>query len=117
MKNEAFKKNLHNMMAKKGCNQDDIARTIGVAPSTVSHWYLGISIPRGDTLLKLAQYLGTSPSMLIEEKATFNLMDEERILHYFRTLSPKGKEEALKRMQELTQIYWYSKGENVAKSG
>lgn len=112
MKNEEFRKNLRNLMDEKGCTQDDVAKAIDVSPSTVSHWYIGLSCPRGETLLHLANYLCVSPSMLMGEKRTLALMDEEKLLHDFRMLSPTGKEKALERIHELTQLYWYN---NIAK--
>ena len=39
------------------------------------------------------------------------MYDEEQLLRDFRMLSPKGKEKALERMEELKQLYWYEKEE------
>ena len=115
MRNDEFMRNLRHLMAVKNCTQCDIAKACSVSQSTVSHWYLGLSKPRGETMLKLADYLCASPSTMIGAKTTFTVMDEERLLRAFRMLSPVGKEKALERMDELTQLYWYSK--DVAKEG
>ena len=107
---EAFRKNLAHLMVERKCTQEDIARSVGVCPSAVSHWYLGISIQRGDTMVKLANFFGVSPSTMIGSYSLFTTMNEEKLLADFRKLSPVGQEKALERMHELKQLYWYENG-------
>ena len=114
MANEAFRKNLINLMDAKHLLQIDVAKATGVTDSAVCMWRSGKMCPRGETLIRLAKVLGVTPSMLMEERGTFEQIDEERLLNDFRMLSPKGKEKALERMDELKQLYWYSR-ETVAK--
>ena len=96
-------------MNEKGCTQDDIARSLGVAPSAVSHWYMGLSCPRSETLMKLANFFMVAPSTLMGSVGSFAMVDEEKLLRGFRMLSPKGKELALERIEELKQLHWYDK--------
>ena len=106
---EVFKKNLAHLMIEKQYTQEDVAKGIGVAITTVSHWYVGRSLPRGETLIALASFFGVPPSTFLKSGNVFQTIDEERLLNGFRMLSPKGKEKALERIDELKQLYWYSK--------
>ena len=109
---DVFRKNLSNMIYERDVTQKDVADHIGVTQTAVSHWLTGMTTPRGDTLIKLANYFGTTPSVLMGNASALSTIDEERILHLFRMLSPLGKEKALERMDELTKLYWYG---DVAK--
>ena len=111
---EAFAKNLNHLISIKCIRQVDIARALGVTRSTVCRWCEGSSIPSGKKLVALSEYLSITPSVIMGEKSTLTQIDEERVLHGFRMLSPVGKEKLLERMEELKQLYWYDK-ENVAK--
>ena len=115
MKKQAdFCKNLNNLLDIRCINQVDVANALNISRSTVSRWCDGSSFPKGKTVIALAEYLCVTPSMLTGIRSTVAQFDEETLLHYFRMLSPKGKEKALERMQELTQLYWYS-NDSVAK--
>jgi len=114
MTDNIFRKNLLNCLTKNNMTQGDIASKVGVSKSTVSMWCNGLTKPRGTTLVKLAKCLSVTPAMLLSENDTFFLLDEEKLLHDFRMLSPKGKEKAMERMEELKQLYWYDK-ERIAK--
>lgn len=102
---EAFRRNINRLMYAKDYNQADIVRYIGVTSATVSDWCSGKKFPRTDTIEKLAKLFGVSVFELVCEDDG----DEERLLRAFRVLSPYGKEQALKRIDELKQLYWYDK--------
>ena len=112
---EIFRKNLHHLMIEQDRSQDDVAKHLGTSQSAVSHWLVGRNFPRGETIVKIADYFNVSPSTLTKRNAPLrecvNLYDEEKLLRDFRMLSPKGKEKALERMEELKQLYWYEKEE------
>ena len=103
---EIFSKNLKEIMYRKGYNQSDIVNHLGVAHSTVSDWVNGKSIPHGN-MNALCKFLGTDVFKLLSEGENL----EYKLLHDFRMLSPTGKQKAIERMEELTKLYWYEKGE------
>lgn len=45
------------IMEKKGYNQSDIGRTLGIGDTTVSYWIRKRAIPKADDALKLADSL------------------------------------------------------------
>ena len=106
-KREAFRKNLNGLMYRDFCTQSDLAKYLDMSPQTISLWVKGLAYPRTDTMDKIAKHFGVSVFELVCEENG----DEERLLKAFRVLSPKGKEKALERMEELKQLYWYSNEE------
>lgn len=52
------------LRAKNGGNQSEVARYIGVSPQAVQQWVTGETAPRGNNLIKLADFLGVSRSYL-----------------------------------------------------
>lgn len=112
---ENFRKNLNHLMASKNLTQSDIAKSLNVSLSCVNHWCLGFAMPRGETFIMLARLLNVAPSTLLGNQSAFSTMDEEKLLTIYRSLSQTGKEIALERMYELSQLYWYDKNERIAK--
>ena len=103
---ETFKKNLNRLMLSRGVYaQVDLARYIGASVSTVSGWTRGASYPRADAMEKIAKFFGVTTFELVCEYDD----QEEQLLRAFRVLSPYGKAEAIKRMNELKDLYWYDK--------
>ena len=105
---ENFSRNLKRLMDIRQCSEADVCRYTEKSSATISDWVNGKKFPRTDSLEKLARFFNVSVFELVCE----NNGDEERLLRVFRLLSPKGKEKALERMEELKQLYWYNK-ENV----
>ena len=52
---ETFSKNLAELLKNNNINQKELAKKIGVSPSTVSMWVTGNSSPRMDLLEKIAE--------------------------------------------------------------
>lgn len=52
------------LQRKNGGNQSELARFVGVSPQAVQKWVAGESEPRGDNLLKAAEFLAVSPAYL-----------------------------------------------------
>lgn len=50
-----------------GLTQEALARQVGVIGITVSRWERGKCAPVGDSLAKLCEVLGKSPTELLEE--------------------------------------------------
>jgi SOS-response transcriptional repressor LexA len=51
--------------AKNGGNQSELARHAGVSPQAVQQWISGKTVPRGNHLAKVADYLGVTRSFLL----------------------------------------------------
>lgn len=52
------------LLDKNGGNQSELARHVGVSPQAVQQWIAGETSPRGKNLIKVAEFLGVSPSEL-----------------------------------------------------
>ena len=72
---ETFSKNLAELLKNNNINQKELAKKIGVSPSTVSMWVTGNSSPRMDlyTILKdedkieIAEVFNIAPSVLLTD--------------------------------------------------
>lgn len=101
-----FTKNLNSYIEQNGKTQLEIAKSIGVSPQTFNTWCKGIAIPRMGKVQALADYFHINKSDLIEEKKHQD--DTPKILQHYNKLNEIGKQEAIKRVEELTYIPLYS---------
>lgn len=97
----------------KEATLEEIANNVGLAKSTVQRYEAGkidkIKLP---VIQSIANYLSVNPAWLIGQSDD---MYESRtpssvppIIHYYNQLNNTGKEEAEKRVKELTYIPEYS---------
>lgn len=63
-----FSKNLRRYVAESGKQQKEIAKDMGVNPTTFNMWYTGKSIPGTGKLGALARYFRVGLSDLVNEK-------------------------------------------------
>ena len=106
LQKEIFTRNLNLYIKQHGKTQLEIAHSIGVSPQTFNTWCKGIAIPRMGKIQALADYFHINKSDLIEEKKQAD--DVPAILQYYNKLNDLGKQEALKRVEELTYIPMYN---------
>ncbi len=59
--------NIKNFRKAKGLSQDELAAKLNVVRQTVSKWENGLSVPDSEMLLKIAEELDTSVSVLLDE--------------------------------------------------
>ena len=52
------------LQAKNGGNQSELARFVGVSPQAVQKWLAGVTEPRGENLMRAAEFVGMTPSAL-----------------------------------------------------
>ena len=64
---ETFSKNLAGLLKNNNISQKELAKKIGVSPSTVSMWVTGNSSPRMDLLEKIAEVFNITPSVLLTD--------------------------------------------------
>lgn len=93
---------------------EDIANNVGLAKSTVQRYEAGkidnIKLP---VIQSIANYLSVNPAWLIGKSDDMeSQMLIPKILHYYNQLNSKGKEEAEKRVMELTYFPEYSLSSN-----
>ena len=66
-----FKDNFNRILSEKNkikkISQRQLARLVGVAPSSITEWLKGRGIPNADKITKLAEVLGVAVSDLIDE--------------------------------------------------
>ena len=84
----------------------DICKLLGFPAATFSDWINAKSYPRIDKIELMANYFGISKSDLVEEHVAKK--DEPSILSYYNSLNDMGKQEATKRVKELTYIPQYT---------
>lgn len=59
-----FWERLYNLCLQKGCKPNTIAKSIGLSTATATKWKNG-SIPNGEALAKIADYLDCSVDYLL----------------------------------------------------
>lgn len=52
------------LLQKNNGNQSELARYVGVSPQAVQKWIAGFTEPKGKNLLKVAEFVGASPSQI-----------------------------------------------------
>lgn len=102
---EVFAKNLSYYINISGRDQKEIAKVVGVAPSTFNEWVKGKKYPRIDKIEILANYFGILKSDLIEENKdkkdishTIAVTEDEQMLLDLFRLIPNDKQEMVLQM-------------------
>ena len=67
-----FASRLAALLRRKDMKQNELARALDVAESTVGKWLLTKSIPRMGTIQQIADFFGVSKSYLLEEDANID---------------------------------------------
>lgn len=100
----------------KGTKPNPVGKKIGVASSTITQWKNG-SIPNGETLIKLADYLDCSVDYLLGRTSSSNLKltineknsspelseDEQKMIDIFKCLTPMQQGEIIGRAQHMSE--------------
>lgn len=99
----------------------DVAKALGVAESTVSRYETSDIQNMGiDKIKSLASVLKCSPGYLMgweENKNSLHTPKETILLEHYNKLNEKGKDEAIKRVSELTEINKYTELEDYNETG
>ena len=72
--------NIKNLRKAKGLSQDELAAKLNVVRQTVSKWENGLSVPDSEMLIKIAEELDTSVSLLLDETIKPDEENELKIL-------------------------------------
>ena len=99
-----------------GLTLEEVGNAVGVSKSTVKKWEDGyISNMRRDKIQSLARVLQINPVRLLGVKVTHMLQPDDpqfmKMLTLYHTLNELGKEKAIERLEELSEIERYKKNE------
>ena len=98
----------------KGLKQEDLAKLIGVTKGAVGNYEADYSSPKDIVLYKIFEVLNVDANYIfqdnIENKKTPPPLtaEENRLLNAFSKLNQNGKQEAVNRVEELTEISKYT---------
>lgn len=102
---EVFARNLSYYINISGRDQKEIAKVVGVAPSTFNEWVKGKKYPRIDKIELLANYFGILKSDLIEEhndkkdiSHTIAVTEGEQMMLDLFRLIPEDKQQMVLQM-------------------
>ena len=108
MKYEIGKK-IRKYREAQNLTQKEFANLVGVSNARVSNWEQGLNRPDVDLLAIICTVLKVSPNELLDiEIKTELTADEKELLYAYKKLNSEGKKEAVKRVNELTQITAYT---------
>ncbi len=108
MKYEIGKK-IRKYRETQNLSQKEFAKLIGVSNARVSNWEQGLNRPDVDLLAIICTVLKVSPNELLDIEIKTEISTEEKeLLFSYRKLNAEGKKEAVKRVNELTQITAYT---------
>lgn len=75
-----FSKNLSYFLSLNDMQQKDLAKVLGVQPSTVTNWIKQTSMPQASTIQKIADYFKIGKSDLVDEKLEDDPILDARIV-------------------------------------
>ena len=130
----SISENIKTLRKEKGLTQKQLAEKTGLAVITIQQYEAGKYEPKNTNLLKLAKVLDTTGEKLLGEELPFDLLlpdenpdnclipvrtltdigldlNEHKLIGDYRLLNKAGKSEAIKRVEELTEILKYRKNE------
>ena len=109
--------NIQRYLDKMGLDRKEFARRLDFPYSSVTDWINGKSYPRIDKIEAMANFFGVEKADLVEdEKSSFGIRSEEReLLAAFAKLNADGKQEAIRRVLEMTEISRFSIGMPLRK--
>ena len=72
--------NIKNLRKSKGISQEELAIKLNVVRQTISKWEKGLSVPDSEMLIKIAEELDTTVTVLLGEAITPNDTEEIKVL-------------------------------------
>lgn len=111
---------LNKLMQEKGINRSILSKESGIPYTTIDGFYKkGTDNVKLTTLKKLSSYFSCSLDYLVDDDIDIispinNIIEltdikEEKLLNSFNKLNEDGKDEAIKRVDELTELSKYKK--------
>lgn len=127
--------NIRRIRLEKHMTQKQVARACGTADAYIRAYESGRYNPKPATVAKIAKALGVTPTELYGVGDNTKISDEDlaalaqietggnidpntagkvRLLNAFEKLSPNGRTEAIKRVEELSHLPWFAADEHKA---
>lgn len=110
-----FAQNLRKIMNEKGISNYRLAKMLDVHPTTIKNWLESKTEPKFEMIDKIAKALDVPIEELLcvnTLEKTMQLMVErlpqKKLLSAFDKLNERGKEIAIERVEELTEIEKYT---------
>ena len=104
---------LKELRIQHGISQGDLADKLGYKQGTISQWESGKRLIDVETLIALADFYGVSTDYILE-RPTKEVGQEDplqnKMIIVFNALNDLGKNEAIKRVFELSELPRYKKG-------
>lgn len=104
--NDIFSKRLRYYLSLNNMTQLELAKKIGVGTTSIYNWCNGVKTPRMDKVDAMCKLFGCKRADLINEKNDDDTIPA--IMQHFNRLNDIGKQEATKRVEELTYISKYT---------
>lgn len=101
-------------MEQRNMKQSDLVRITGIGKSSISTYLTGAYEPKQKNIYKLAKALNVNEAWLMGndvpmERGFISQSDKlPKIIDYYNKLNNIGKEEATKRVEELSHISKYT---------
>lgn len=75
------------LIEEKKINKNELAKAIGVSPGAVSNWTAGLSMPKANSSIKLAEYFGVTLESLTEPSLKLKFKQKMVTIPYYREVS------------------------------
>lgn len=103
---------------ERGVSPAQVRNNLGISQSTMASWKSRGLTPKAETMQKLADYFGVSVDYLLKQSNPFFALENKvmiqcnpnplaQIERALEKLSYDGQQEAVKRVEELTEIPRY----------
>lgn len=113
---------------EKGSTQKQLSEYLGLTPKMISFYEKEERFPPHDIILKLADYFDVTTDYLLgrSDKKKYSAyttqqlklneknIEEKKLIDFYKELNDIGKKEAIKRVNELTEINKYTTPVTIA---
>ena len=104
----AFATNLSRYLERSGSTQRELAKAVGVSPSTVSDWKKGRAYPRMKKLQLIADFFGIDKSDLVEDvylaKESVSEQEQE-LIDWFHKIPEEKRDAMLSLLRATLDIF------------
>lgn len=114
MKNELTAKRIQLALSNANMKPQEVADMSGIGKASISQYVNGSHAPGNVSAEKIGAILNVNPLWLMgfdvpmEQAKNINKEESPNIIHYYNQLNDIGKQEAEKRVEELTHLPRYT---------
>lgn len=99
-----LKENIKTLRKSKGLSQEELAIKLNVVRQTISKWEQWLSVPDAEMLIKLAEVLDTTVSILLGEKISESKVDDLKAIS--EKLEVINLQLSQRKSERRKIIYW-----------